>query len=114
MEIQWRLVRALYNMSKEPKYDSIHRKKFVNQAYEIVTKLLTCHSDYNVVHKWYALVLDAKSSQEGMKERIQQLENVKKHMDVSGILIILVPVIYRLVLVALQHVVHGKICYLIG
>lgn len=70
-------------MSKETKYDINHRKDFVYQAHIIITKLITCHSDHNIVHKWYALILDAKSSQEGIKERIKQLENVKKHMDVS-------------------------------
>ncbi|KOB65910.1 Regulator of microtubule dynamics protein 1, partial [Operophtera brumata] len=76
MEIQWRLVRALYNMSKDTKYERNHRKKFVYQAYEIVTKLITCHAQHNVVQKWYALILDTKSSYEGIKERIQQLENL--------------------------------------
>lgn len=32
------------------------------------------------IHKWYAILLDAKSNLDGIKERITQLENVKKHM----------------------------------
>lgn len=70
-------------MSKESKYDKQYKNNLVVQAYEIILRVLNDTQDHYAVHKWYALLLDAKSSLIGIKERIRQLENVKKHMDVS-------------------------------
>lgn len=83
MEIQWRICRVLYNMAKEPKYDRQYKKTLLLEAYEIISEQLEKHPDHYAVHKWYALLVDAKSSLDGIKERIRQLEIVKKHMDVS-------------------------------
>lgn len=69
-------------MSKESKYDKQYKKYLVLQAYDIIVKLLDKTKDHYAVHKWYALILDAKSSYGGTKERIRQLDTVKKHMDV--------------------------------
>ena len=71
-------------MSKESKYDKTYKKTLVIQAYDIILKLLNETQDHYAVHKWYALLLDAKSSLDGVKARIKQLENVKKHMDVCN------------------------------
>ncbi|KAJ8735505.1 hypothetical protein PYW07_007125 [Mythimna separata] len=86
IEVQWRICRALYNMSKESKYDKQYKNNLVLQAYDIIVKVLNETQDaqnHYAVHKWYALLLDAKSSLDGMKERIKQLENVKKHLDMA-------------------------------
>ncbi|KAG6455204.1 hypothetical protein O3G_MSEX009094 [Manduca sexta] len=83
VEVQWRICRALYNMSKEPKHDSKYKKELVFQAYKIIANELNFHEDNFAVQKWYALLLDSKSSYEGIKERIKQLETVKKHMDLA-------------------------------
>lgn len=83
VEIQWRIVRVLYNMSKEPKYETTYKKELVYQAYDIISNLIDSNKGHYAVHKWYALLLDAKSTYVGIKEKIMQLENVKKHMDVS-------------------------------
>ncbi|PZC80183.1 regulator of microtubule dynamics protein 1 isoform X1 [Helicoverpa armigera] len=83
VEVQWRICRALYNMSKESKYDKQYKNTLVLQAYDIILKVLNESQDHYAVHKWYALLLDAKSALEGVKERIKQLENVKKHMDMA-------------------------------
>ncbi|KAM3967665.1 regulator of microtubule dynamics protein 1 [Aphomia sociella] len=83
VDIQWRICRVLYNMSKEPKYDKAYRKELIYQAYNIISEQLNNHQAHFEVQKWYALLLDAKSSYEGIKERIKQLENVKKHMDLA-------------------------------
>lgn len=72
-------------MSKESKYDKQYKNNLVIQAYSTILKVLNDTPEANnhyAVHKWYALLLDAKSSLDGMKERIKQLENVKKHLDV--------------------------------
>lgn len=87
-EIPWRICRVLYNMAKESKLDKVQKRELISQAYDIISKQIDSNPDNYAVHKWYALLLDAKSSQEGIKERIKQLENVKKHMDVSKVHII--------------------------
>lgn len=72
-------------MSKESKYDKQYKNKLVLKAYGIILKTMENTKDaenHYAVHKWYALLLDAKSSLDGTKERIKQLENVKKHLDV--------------------------------
>ncbi|XP_075971714.1 regulator of microtubule dynamics protein 1-like [Anticarsia gemmatalis] len=83
VEIQWRISRVLYNMSKELKYDTKYKQELLVQAYQVISKQLESHDNHYAVHKWYALLLDAKSSLEGIKERIKQLETVKKHMDLA-------------------------------
>ncbi|GBP21986.1 Regulator of microtubule dynamics protein 1 [Eumeta japonica] len=83
VEVQWRLCRVLYNISKQPKTDKEEKKAIIFEAYQIISEQLNKHSNNYAVHKWYALLLDAKSSYDGIKERIKQLENVKKHMDVA-------------------------------
>ncbi|XP_022821294.1 regulator of microtubule dynamics protein 1-like isoform X2 [Spodoptera litura] len=83
VEVQWRICRALYNMSKESKYDKQYKNNLVCQAYDLILKVLNDTQDHYAVHKWYALLLDAKSSLDGIKERIRQLENVKRHMDMA-------------------------------
>ncbi|CAB3240541.1 unnamed protein product [Arctia plantaginis] len=83
VEIQWRICRVLYNMSKEQKYDRQYKKTLLLEAYEIISEQLEKNPDHYAVHKWYALLVDAKSSQDGIKERIRQLETVKKHMDMA-------------------------------
>ncbi|XP_053612781.1 regulator of microtubule dynamics protein 1-like isoform X1 [Plodia interpunctella] len=83
IEIYWRISRVMYNMSKEMKYDIEYRKLLILEAYKILSEQVQNNYDRYEVHKWYALLLDAKSAQEGIKERIKQLENVRKHMDLA-------------------------------
>lgn len=82
VEINWRICRVLYNMSKESKYDKTYKKGLVLQAYTIISEELMRNKDNFAVQKWYALLLDAKCTYDGIKERIKQLETIKKHMDV--------------------------------
>lgn len=70
-------------MSKESKYNKKEKQNLIYEAFEVISSLVETHQHHFAVHKWYALLLDAKSSYEGIKERIKQLENVKYHMDVS-------------------------------
>lgn len=70
-------------MWKDSKYDEQYKKDIISQAFDIIAPELDRNWDNFAVHKWYALTLDAKSSNEGIKEKVKQLENVKKHMDVS-------------------------------
>ncbi|XP_061708733.1 regulator of microtubule dynamics protein 1-like isoform X1 [Cydia pomonella] len=83
VEIQWRLCRVMYNMAKETKYEKSYKRELISEAYHIISGILKDNYDNYAVHKWYALLLDAESTEIGLKERIKQLENVKKHMDLA-------------------------------
>lgn len=87
-EVKWRMCRALYNLAKEVKYDQKYRKGLIEEAYEIISNKLSQSHDNYAVHKWYALILEAKSSYDGYKEKIKQLEKIKEQLDVSIIIIV--------------------------
>lgn len=63
----------------------VEAKKLITEGFEIINKALEKGGNNFAVHKWAALLLDKRSEHVGMKERIKQLENVKKHMLVSKI-----------------------------
>ncbi|XP_014356164.2 regulator of microtubule dynamics protein 1 [Papilio machaon] len=86
VEVRWRICRALYNLSRDLKFDENYRKGLIKQAYEIIEKEVTISPNHYAVHKWFALILEAKTSYEGYKERIKNLENIKQHMDLAVIL----------------------------
>ncbi|CAK1601928.1 unnamed protein product [Parnassius mnemosyne] len=81
VDVKWRICRVLYTMSKDSKYDQSYRKDLIKQAYDIIAYELPNSGDNYAVHKWYALILDAKTSFEGYKERIKHLEKIKEHFD---------------------------------
>lgn len=83
VEVQWRLSRVIYNISKEVEKNKVKRKELITRAYNIISNVLQENWDHYAVHKWYAILLDCKSENEGIKQRIKQLEEVKKHMDLS-------------------------------
>ena len=83
VEIKWRICRVLYNMARDPRYDTAFKKKIAKQAFKIITEELNKNFDNSSVQKWYALLLDAKSTNEGIKEKIEQLGNIKTHMDIA-------------------------------
>ncbi|XP_012286603.1 regulator of microtubule dynamics protein 1 [Orussus abietinus] len=78
VEILWRLSRCLYKMSKTKK--DYEAKKLIYEGYELISLALSIKEDHYAVHKWVCVLLDSKSSYEGMKERIKQLNTVKNHM----------------------------------
>ncbi|XP_015186466.1 PREDICTED: regulator of microtubule dynamics protein 1-like isoform X2 [Polistes dominula] len=78
VEILWRLSRVLYNLSKTA--NESEAKKMILEAYEYIQTAISIKEDHYAVQKWMSILLDSKSSLEGMKSRIQQLYNVKKHM----------------------------------
>lgn len=47
----------------------------------MISKALEIDESNYACHKWMAVLLDAKCELVGIKERISQLENVKKHME---------------------------------
>ncbi|KAK0161636.1 hypothetical protein PV327_010089 [Microctonus hyperodae] len=78
VEILWRHCRALYYMSKTA--SDVEGKKMIYEAYNLIMKAQSICDNHWAVHKWIAILLDSKSSYEGMKERLKQLYTVKQHM----------------------------------
>lgn len=79
-EILWRLCRALYNMTKEKGVQKTEIAKMILEAYDYVEEALSLDDKNYAVHKWMAIVVDAKSNLEGIKKRISTLPLFKKHL----------------------------------
>ena len=82
MEILWRLSRALYKMSEDANEEIA--KEMIYEAFDTISTALTVQEEHWAAQKWMAVILDAKSSYEGLKSRLNQLYNVKKHMIVGS------------------------------
>ncbi|XP_076289088.1 regulator of microtubule dynamics protein 1 isoform X2 [Lasioglossum baleicum] len=78
VEILWRLSRALYKMSETA--TDVEGKKMVYEAYDVLSNALQIKEDHWAIHKWMSVILNSKSSYEGMKVQIRELYNVKTHM----------------------------------
>jgi tetratricopeptide (TPR) repeat protein len=78
-EVLWRMGRNLFKASDTEK-NNAKRTEMIHQAFKYISDSLEKKEDNFNVHAWYAILLDAKSNLVGIKERITQLEVVKKHM----------------------------------
>lgn len=78
-DIKWRLARAIFSVSKTAEGKT--KKELVQEGYAFAQEALRLKDDDFAGHKWMAILLDAKSGLDGIKERVSQLENVKKHME---------------------------------
>lgn len=77
--VLWRNARALYKLAGlEANKDT--RPDLIREAFKLVEQALVKDEQNFACHKWFAILLDAKSNLDGIKERVNQLENVKKHM----------------------------------
>ncbi|XP_053688230.1 regulator of microtubule dynamics protein 1-like [Sabethes cyaneus] len=76
--IKWRLARVLYKLSKT--VPSPKKEEMIRQGFQLATEALVVNDNDFATHKWYSILLDAKSSLDGIKERVLQLENVKLHI----------------------------------
>lgn len=77
-DIKWRMARVIYNLSKSA--PSPKKEELIRESFQFATEALALNDKDYASHKWYSILLDAKSGLDGIKERITQLENVKKHM----------------------------------
>lgn len=78
-EIKWRLARVTFSLSKP--LPSPRKEELVREAFRYAEEALALNDADFASHKWYSILLDAKSSLDGIKERVTQLETVKKHMQ---------------------------------
>jgi tetratricopeptide (TPR) repeat protein len=78
-EVQWRLGRAIFKVSGT-EANSTTKNELIKTAYGHLQEALEKEDNNFAIHKWYAILLDARSNLDGIKARITQLETVKKHM----------------------------------
>lgn len=78
--VLWREARALYKLSTTNK-DKAEKEKNIREGYELSVKGLGLDDKNFACHKWFAVLLDAKSELDGIKARVTELETVKKHME---------------------------------
>ncbi|XP_055316040.1 regulator of microtubule dynamics protein 1-like isoform X2 [Sitodiplosis mosellana] len=76
--ILWREARALFKLSGTNK---AKKEESIREGYELIQKALELDENNYACHKWMAVLLDAKSELDGIKVRVGQLANVKKHMQ---------------------------------
>lgn len=80
VELLWRLSRVAYNISQEQATSAEEKKRLVHEAFEIISRALKLNEHHFATHKWMSILLDAKSSYDGIKARISNLETVKGHL----------------------------------
>lgn len=77
-EVQWRQARAMYKLSRIP---GAAKAELIRSAHTLVAAAVAQDDTNFACHKWMAILLDAKSELDGVKERVTQLETVKRHME---------------------------------
>lgn len=77
-ELKWRKARAMFKLSRN---DGADKAQLIRDAHTLAAEAVTQDDGNFACHKWMAILLDAKSELEGIKERVSQLETVKRHME---------------------------------
>lgn len=70
-------------MASKPGTDGKLKKQLANEAFDTITLAMKVNENHFAVHKWMSAILDLKSGCDSTKERVKNLETVKKHMMVG-------------------------------
>lgn len=82
VEVQWRLARAVFFISKQTNNHD-EKAKYVREAFGYADRAMELDGQNFGANKWYGAILSEKSNLDGVTERIKQLENVKKHFTAA-------------------------------
>lgn len=80
--MKWRLGRALYLLSEIETGEV--KQKLVFEAFQYTKEALERDEKHYAANTWYAIVLDAKSFLNGLKERIKNLALFEQHLEVRN------------------------------
>lgn len=80
VNILWRAARATYKLSTVTT-NKAKKEELIREGFALAQKSLEVDDKNYACHKWMSVLLDAKSELDGIKARVSQLENVKKHMQ---------------------------------
>lgn len=67
-------------MYKLSKVEVKRKEELIRGGYALVDEALKLNDKDFAIHKWLAILLDAKGELDGIKARVSQLETVKQHM----------------------------------
>lgn len=67
-------------MYKLSKIDSKRKDELIREGFALADEALKINEQDFAIHKWLAILMDAKGELDGIKARVSQLETVKKHM----------------------------------
>lgn len=60
--------------------DKKQKENYIRDAFSLMEEALKKDENNFAIHKWYAILLDATAELDGIKARVSQCENVRKHM----------------------------------
>ncbi len=69
-------------MYKLSKVETKRKDELIRGGYELADEALKINDKDFAIHKWYAILLDAKGELDGIKARVSQYEN-GKHVCIS-------------------------------
>lgn len=59
--------------------DKKQKEDYIRNAYTLVEEALKKDDQNFAIHKWYGILLDARAELDGIKSRVTECENVRKH-----------------------------------
>jgi len=80
-ELLWRVGRCKYHMSKDVNLDKKKKEEYLRDSLVNVERAIELNRDCGPAHRWAAILIDAVSSLDGTKARIERTLTVKKHME---------------------------------
>ncbi|KAG8231757.1 hypothetical protein J437_LFUL012037 [Ladona fulva] len=78
-DVLWRLCRAKYTLAKDIA-DRQMKKNVIDEADGLIKEAISLNEASYQVHKWMAILIEAKSAYCSLKEKIMQAYEIKKHM----------------------------------
>lgn len=79
-DILWRETRALYKLTLMD-IGKTGKEKIIREGYDLIVKALEIDPNNYGCHKWFAILLNARSELDGTRAHISELRNVKKHIE---------------------------------
>ena len=82
-DLLWRVGRCKFHLSKDASLDKKKKEEYLRDSLVNVERALELNPSCGPAHKWAAILIDAVSSLEGTRSRIEQTLRVRKHMEES-------------------------------
>lgn len=80
-ELLWRLARAAHDYSQLTVITTAEKKRFVYEAVDFAKKALDKDPSNFAAHKWYAICLSEIGEYEGIRAKLANVFEIKKHFE---------------------------------
>ncbi|CAG2102253.1 unnamed protein product [Medioppia subpectinata] len=80
-DVLWRVARCEFHLSKREPLNSKEAANLLEEAHRHVVKALELCDECGPAHKWAAILLNAVSTLKGTREKVEQVLNVRIHME---------------------------------